>query len=46
MRARLMWTINDFPTYGMLFGWGTQGKLTCSYCMEHTKAFRLEHGKK
>jgi len=30
----------------MLSGWGTQGKLACPYCMEHTKAFRLEHGKK
>ena len=31
MRAALMWTINDFPTYGMLFGWGTNGRLTCPY---------------
>jgi len=45
MRASLMWTINNFPTYGMLSGWGTQGKLACPYCMEHKKAFRLEHGK-
>jgi len=46
MRASLMWIINNFPAYGMLSGWGTQGKLACPYCMEHTKAFRLEHGKK
>jgi len=29
MRACLMWTINDFPTYAMLSGWGTKGKLAC-----------------
>ena len=31
MGAALMCTINDFPTYGMLFGWGTNGRLTCPY---------------
>jgi len=44
MRASLMWTINDFPAYGMLSGWGTQGKLACPHCMEHSKAFTLENG--
>ncbi|XP_024636351.1 uncharacterized protein [Medicago truncatula] len=29
MRAALMWTINDFPAYGMLSGWGTHGRLAC-----------------
>ncbi|WVZ20245.1 hypothetical protein V8G54_007567 [Vigna mungo] len=43
MRAMLMWTINDFPAYGMLSGWSTHGKLACPHCMEHTKAFRLYH---
>ena len=28
-----MWTINDFPAYGMVSGWSTHGKLACSYCM-------------
>jgi len=23
IRASLMWTINDFPAYGMLSSWGT-----------------------
>jgi hypothetical protein len=46
MRAYLMWTINDFPAYGMLSGWTTQGKLACPYCMEDTKAFTLERGGK
>lgn len=46
MRAALMWTINDFPTYGMLSGWMTAGKMACPCCMNHTKAFRLENGGK
>ncbi|XP_068475068.1 uncharacterized protein [Phaseolus vulgaris] len=46
MRACLMWKINDFPTYGMLSGWGTKGKLACPRCMEDTKAFTLPHGGK
>nr|KYP36031.1 hypothetical protein KK1_042873 [Cajanus cajan] len=46
MRASLMWTINDFPAYGMLSGWGTQGKLACPHCMEYSKAFTLENGGK
>jgi len=41
MRAALMWTINDFPAYGMDSGWSTHGKLACSYCMENNKAFTL-----
>ena len=28
-----MWTINDFPAYGMVSGWSTHGKLACPYCM-------------
>ena len=39
MRAALMWTINDFPAYGMVSGWSTHGKLACLYCMENNKAF-------
>ncbi|KAK2445148.1 hypothetical protein QL285_016112 [Trifolium repens] len=46
MRAALMWTINDFPAYGMLSGWGTHGKMACPHCMEHTKAFTLKSGGK
>ncbi|XP_072087173.1 uncharacterized protein [Arachis hypogaea] len=29
LKAALMWTINDFPTYGMLSGWSTGGRLAC-----------------
>ncbi|XP_058764423.1 uncharacterized protein LOC131637872 [Vicia villosa] len=46
MRAVLMWKINDFPAYDMLFGWGTHGKIGCPHCMAHTKAFTLEMGGK
>jgi hypothetical protein len=42
MRAVLMWTINDFPAYGMLSGWVTHGRLACPHCMEHTKSFTLK----
>jgi len=46
MRACLMWTINDFPAYGMLSGWGTHGRLACPHCMEHNKSFTLNYGRK
>jgi len=41
-----MWTINDFPAYGMLSGWGTHGKLACPHCMKHHKSFTLNYGRK
>jgi len=43
MRAALMWTINNFPPYGMVFGWSTHGKLACPYCMENNKPFTLKN---
>ncbi|CAM8879644.1 unnamed protein product [Rhodiola kirilowii] len=46
MKAALMWTISDFPAYGMLSGWSTQGKFGCPYCMEDTKSFYLKNGRK
>ncbi|GJZ67548.1 hypothetical protein Tco_0630788, partial [Tanacetum coccineum] len=46
LKAALMWTINDFPAYGMLSGWSTHGRLSCPYCMEKSKAFHLKHGRK
>ena len=46
MPATLMWTINDFPAYGMLSRWMAVGKLACPYCMEDTKSFTLRHGRK
>ena len=41
MKANLMWTINDFPAYGMVSGWSMHENLTCSYCKENNKAFTL-----
>ena len=46
LREALMWTINDFPAYGMLSGWSTHGRLACPHCMEDTKAFYLKNGGK
>ncbi|GLU15839.1 hypothetical protein SLE2022_322980 [Rubroshorea leprosula] len=46
MKVALLWTISDFPGYGMLSGWSTHGKLSCPYCMENTKAFQLQYGRK
>lgn len=46
LRAALMWTISDYPAYGMLSSWSTHGGLSCPYCMEHTSAFWLKNGRK
>lgn len=46
MQAALMCTINNFPAYDMLSGWGTHGKMRCPHCMGHMKAFTLEMGGK
>ena len=29
LRATLMWTVHDFPTYADMSGWGRKGKFTC-----------------
>jgi hypothetical protein len=42
----LLWTINDFPAYAMLFGWSTKGKFACPYCHQHTDYLWLKYGKK
>ena len=46
MHAVLMWTISDFPAYGMLSGWTTHGKLSCPHCQDSTDAYQLKHGRK
>jgi hypothetical protein len=46
MKSILICTINDFPAYSMVFGWSTNEKLACSYCMENNKAFMLTNGSK
>ena len=46
MRAVLLWTISDFPAYGMLSGWTTHGRLSCPYCLGSMDAFQLKNGRK
>ncbi|CAL2266265.1 unnamed protein product [Prunus armeniaca] len=46
LRAILLWTINDFPTYGNLFGCTTKWYYACPICGDKTYAERLEHGNK
>lgn len=41
-----MWTISDFSAYGMLCKWSMSRILACPCCMEFTRTFRLEKGKK
>ncbi|KAL0284043.1 UNVERIFIED_CONTAM: hypothetical protein Sangu_2849700 [Sesamum angustifolium] len=43
MRAALMWTVNDLPTYGMVFGWSTAGIMGCPICINDTRTFYLQH---
>ena len=46
MKVALLWTISDFPAYGMLSGWSTHGIFACSYCMGDNKSFGLKKGRK
>jgi len=46
LKAVLIWTISDFPSYGMLSGWSTHGRLSCPHCMDETESFQLKHGRK
>ena len=46
LRAALMWTISDFPTYSMLPGWSTSGRLACPYCMEDLDSYILYRSSK
>jgi len=46
MKAASMWTINDFPAYGMLSGWSTHGPLSCPICQDQMRESYLEHGHK
>ncbi|KAK9063103.1 hypothetical protein SSX86_016973 [Deinandra increscens subsp. villosa] len=46
MRVVLLWTVSDFPAYGMLSGWSTRGKLACPYCSDKSGSFRLSFGRK
>ena len=46
MRVVLMWTISDFSTSGMLFGWTTHGRLSCPYCLGLMDVFQLKNDRK
>ena len=41
IRVALMWTIYDFPAYGMVSRWSTHGKLACPYCMENKQGIHV-----
>ncbi|KAL0420877.1 UNVERIFIED_CONTAM: hypothetical protein Slati_3110600, partial [Sesamum latifolium] len=45
-RATLMWTVNDLFAYEMTSGWSTAGVMGCPVCMDDTRAFHLQHGRK
>ncbi|CAH9097982.1 unnamed protein product [Cuscuta europaea] len=38
MKAVIIWTISDFPAYGMLSGWSTHGLMGCPICMDQSEA--------
>jgi len=46
MRAQLMWTINDLPTYADLSCWPNRGMKACPCCMHSTRSKYLKNGKK
>ena len=46
LRAAVLWTINDFPAYGMLSGWSTKGYHACPVCMDETTSQYLYHSRK
>ncbi|KAL8122118.1 hypothetical protein AgCh_018747 [Apium graveolens] len=46
LRARVLWTISDFPGYAMLSGWSTKGKLGCPVCHYETSSLYLKYSKK
>jgi hypothetical protein len=46
MWVAFLWSIHDFPAYGMFSGWSTHGRLCCSLCIGDTDAFCLKYGGK
>ncbi|CAH9138523.1 unnamed protein product [Cuscuta epithymum] len=46
MKAAIIWTISDFPAYGMLSGWRTHDLMGCPICMEKSGANWLSYSKK
>lgn len=46
LRAILLWTINDFPAYGIRAGCSTKGKKACPLCGKSTHHQWLPHSRK
>ncbi|XP_010424529.1 PREDICTED: uncharacterized protein LOC104709653 [Camelina sativa] len=46
LKAMLLWTISDFPTYGNLAGCKVKGKMGCPLCGKHTDSMWLKFGRK
>lgn len=46
LRAAVLWTINDYPAYGILYGCVVKVKLACVNCGDKTPSCRLKHGRK
>jgi len=44
--ALLLWTINDFPTYGNLSGYSVKRHHACPICEENTSYHKLKYGRK
>ena len=44
MKASYLWSVHDFPTYGMFAGWSTHGVFACPQCMCDSNAYRLRKG--
>ncbi|KAL0289412.1 UNVERIFIED_CONTAM: hypothetical protein Sangu_2614300 [Sesamum angustifolium] len=42
----LMWTVNDLPAYRMAYEWSTTGVIGCPVCIENTRAFYMQNGRK
>ncbi|KAK4393977.1 hypothetical protein Sango_1868500 [Sesamum angolense] len=41
-----MWTVNNLPAYGMVSGWSTAGNMGYPDCIDDTRAFHLQYGRK
>ncbi|XP_075104365.1 uncharacterized protein LOC142178536 [Nicotiana tabacum] len=41
MHAAVIWTINDFPTYGNLSRWSTKGYMACPTCNKNAPSHKL-----
>ncbi|KAG7529490.1 Transposase-associated domain [Arabidopsis suecica] len=46
LKAMLLWTISDFPTYGNLAGCKVKGKMGCPLCGKNTESMWLKFSRK